>query len=164
MDRLAKLKTALATSCWLGYIPPAPGTVGTLPAVLAYALIAGLAPDAWQTALLVALLLAACALTVWLVPWAEERWGTKDPGSFVMDEVAGFLLTVVLFRVPSIALTAVWAFAATRVFDITKPPPVRQLERLPAGWGVLADDLAASVYAAIALHLLRAWQPGWFGL
>ncbi len=164
MDWRGSLKTALATSFGLGFVPPAPGTLGTAPAVAAYVLVAHLAPEPLHAVILGVLLLAACAGTVWLGPWTEKRWGKKDPGAFVLDEVAGFLLTVLLFRVPSVTHTAIWAFAVTRVFDIAKPPPIRRLERLPAGWGVLVDDLAASVYAAVALHLLLAWQPAWFGL
>ena len=164
MDWRGPLKTALATSFGLGFVPLAPGTVGTAPAVAAYVLVARLAPQPLHAVIVGGLLLAACAGTVWLGPWTEQRWGKKDPGAFVLDEVAGFLLTVLLFRVPSVTHTAIWAFAVTRVFDIAKPPPIRRLERLPAGWGVLVDDLAAAVYAVVALHLLLAWRPAWFGM
>jgi phosphatidylglycerophosphatase A len=81
----------------------------------------------------------------------------------VPDEVAGFLTTVLLWRTDDLLLTIVWAFGLTRVLDILKPPPCRRLERLPGGWGVLADDLCASLYAAAILHV-AAWQwPSVFG-
>jgi phosphatidylglycerophosphatase A len=100
---------------------------------------------------------------VWLGPWAERRWNRKDPQMVVLDEVAGFLTTVLLFspdpdRVSLLALT-VWAFAMTRFFDILKPPPVHLLERLPHGWGILLDDVAASLYAVAALWILYRFCP-----
>jgi len=55
-----------------------------------------------------------------------------------------------------------WAFPVTRILDMIKPPPARRLEHLPAGWGVLADDILDSLYAAGLLHLLRLVRPEWF--
>jgi phosphatidylglycerophosphatase A len=75
----------------------------------------------------------------------------------VTDEVAGFLLTVLLFHDPAQPiLTTLWAFPVTRIIDILKVPPARRLEHLPRGYGVLADDLLGSVYAAAFLYLLWA--------
>jgi phosphatidylglycerophosphatase A len=146
----------------LGYVPFAPGTWGTLPAVGAFLLVRLTIPsEPWQTLALAGLLLAACVASVPLGNWAQTLWGRKDPRRFVLDEVAGFLLTVLLFRRGDKLLPLViWAFALTRAMDILKPPPARQLERLPGGWGILLDDLAASVYAAAALHLLYWLSPG----
>ena len=90
MEWWHSVKSALATSFGLGHVPPGPGTVGTAPAVAAYVLVACFAPESLHGAVLAVLLLAACAGTVWLGPWAEQRWGNKDPGAFVLDEVAGF--------------------------------------------------------------------------
>jgi phosphatidylglycerophosphatase A len=109
-----------------------------------------------------ACLLAVCVLTIVLARWAEAYFGEEDSGKFVTDEVAGFLLTVLLFRTPNVWSSAAWAFVLTRVIDIIKVPPARRLELLPAGWGVLADDLLSSLYAAAILHLLRWQLPGWF--
>jgi len=123
-----------------------------------------LAAPLWLHAWLIALaLLAVCIVTVALSPWAERHWNKKDPGVFVTDEVAGFLMTVLLFRSPSLGLTVLWAFVVTRGVDILKPPPCRRLERLPQGWGILADDLVASVYAAGLLYLAAALLPKAFG-
>jgi phosphatidylglycerophosphatase A len=71
---------------------------------------------------------------------------------------------VLLWRIPGAPLlTVLWAFPITRIIDIAKVPPARRLEKLPRGWGVIADDLLGSLYAAALLHLL-SWQfPGWFG-
>ena len=96
-------------------------------------------------------------------PWAERYFGRKDPQAFVLDEVAGLLFTLLFFRIPHAPLhTLAWAFVFTRVFDIVKLPPAKQLEKLPHGWGVLLDDLASSVYAVLALWLIHWLQPNWF--
>lgn len=97
------------------------------------------------------------ALNLWLGPWAIVKFGDKDPGQFVLDEAAGICLTMLLLPARTswaegINLAA--AFLAFRVFDITKPPPARQLEHLPGAWGILLDDLAAAVYANIVCQIL----------
>jgi phosphatidylglycerophosphatase A len=95
--------------------------------------------------------------------WAETYYLTKDSSIFVTDEVAGFLMTVLLFHLADQpVLTTLWAFPVTRVIDILKVPPARRLEKLPAGWGVLLDDLMGSIYAAGLLHLVRLAMPAWF--
>lgn len=152
----------LMSSFRLGYSPIASGTVGSLPAVLIYVLIWGLAPTDLHTALIGGALLISCVLCVALGPWAERYWGKKDPRQCVLDEWAGFFLTVLLFRVPSLLLTVVWTFLMTRIFDILKPPPANRLQSLPHGWGILVDDLMASLYAAAALHLLAVCFPWLF--
>lgn len=147
----------------LGYVPFAPGTWGTLPAVGAFLLIRLLVPaEPWQSLTLGGLLLAACGGAIPLGNWSQTLWGRKDPRRFVLDEVAGFLLTVLLFRRGGLLPLVVWAFALTRAADIVKPPPARQLEALPGGWGILLDDLAASVYAAVILHVLCWLAPSLF--
>jgi phosphatidylglycerophosphatase A len=107
-------------------------------------------------------LVVTSAATVGLGRWAETFFGEKDSGKFVTDEVAGFLLTVLLFRTPDILVTVLWAFPMTRVIDIVKVPPARQLERIPGGWGVLLDDLLGSLYAALILHVIWSLSPHWF--
>ncbi len=120
---------AVAAVCWRW--PPSAATV----AVLALAL----------------LLVGAPAATT-----AERLQGEEDPRNVVIDEVAGQLLTFVFVAPVSTALAAA-GFVLFRLFDITKPFPIRRLERLPGGWGLLADDLLAGLYAAVALLLLRRW-------
>lgn len=143
-----------------------PGTCGALVGPAIYIPLALVAPrEPLQTALIAVALFAWSAVTVALGGWAETYYNKKDSQAFVTDEVAGFLLTVLLFHLPAQpVLTTLWAFPMTRIIDILKIPPARRLERLPRGWGVLADDLLGSIYAAIALHLLRLAAPGWFSL
>ena len=146
-----RLSFVVATCFGLGCSPVAPGTCGALLGVAVYVGIAEFSSARLHTILIALALLVSCAVTVALAPWAERYWAKKDSGNFVTDEVAGFLLTVL------------WAFPVTRILDILKVPPAKQLERLPAGWGVVADDLMASLYAAIVLHVAAYLFPHLFG-
>ncbi|MBI5251281.1 MAG: phosphatidylglycerophosphatase A, partial [Desulfomonile tiedjei] len=123
------------TSFGLGLSPVAPGSVGSLPGVGIFILIAFLAPRDYHAALIAAALLVFSFLTVVLGSWAEKRWNGIDPRCFVLDEYAGFFLTILIFRVDSVLATAVWGFVITRIADIIKPAPARQLEQIPGGWG-----------------------------
>lgn len=168
-----RLRLIVATCCGLGYSPIFPGTAGALLGVTLYIPI-GLfvADEPLQTVLIALGLLLSCYITIVLAPWAERHFQEKDSGIFVTDEVAGFLLTVLLFRVSmygagniyNVWITIAWAFPVTRVIDIIKVPPAKKLEKLPAGWGVVADDLLGSVYAAGLLHLLAIFVPAAFGI
>jgi phosphatidylglycerophosphatase A len=155
-------KAAVASSFGLGYSPVAPGTVATIiPAGICWALQT-FTPQATSVVGIAVGLALSCILTVGLGEWAERYWGRKDPRRMVLDEWAGYFFTVLFFQAANPLMTLVLAFLATRIFDIIKPPPARQLEKLHAGWGVLLDDLAASVYAVIALHALQwagAFRP-----
>jgi phosphatidylglycerophosphatase A len=81
--------------------------------------------------------------------------GKKDPSFVVIDEVAGQLIA--LIAVPLAWKTFLAGFILFRVFDILKPPPVRQLERLPKGTGIVLDDVAAGIYALVVMQLLLHW-------
>ena len=168
MNRLKERCLVAVASCFgLGYGPVAPGTFGALPGVGIFLAIVHWTPG-WRGAdgtwLLLAALVVVCAATLALSPWAERYWKKKDPGTFVTDEVAGFLATVLLFRRGELVLMTLWAFVVTRGFDIVKIPPARQFERIHGGWGILLDDLCASLYAAGSLHLLAACFPQVLGI
>src|SRR4051812_4995459 len=152
----------IATCFGLGLSPIMPGTCGALIGPAMYIPLALAAPsEPLQTVLIAAALLGWSAITVALGGWAERYYNRKDSQAFVTDEVAGFLLTVLLFHDPAQPIvTTLWAFPATRIIDILKIPPARRLEHLPRGWGVLADDLLGSVYAAVALYVICALLAG----
>ena len=138
----------------LGFLPLVPGTWGSLGGV-AIALL--LPAGSWHLAVGIAVL-AASALTVALGPAAQRAAGREDPQQVVMDEVAGVLVTLAV--VPAMApLQVGFGFLFFRAFDILKPPPARWLERLPGGWGILLDDLAAALYAMAALWALGRVIP-----
>ncbi len=156
---------AMSTGLWTGLVPFAPGTCGTLPGVALHLIAAFLCPPAILKPVLLALFLAACLASLHFAPWAMAHWNTDDPKHFVLDEVAGYLLTVLLFF-PSARLlpTVAWAFFLFRFFDVLKPPPAGWIDRNVKGpRGILLDDLAAAVMAAGSLYLLRL-LGGHFGL
>jgi phosphatidylglycerophosphatase A len=140
---------------------PAPGTWGSLVGLaLAAGLIRSGAEDliAWTT-------LGLALPAVWICAAAERGLGRADPGEVIIDEVVAMPLCFLGWsRLESAAtpwvLFAV-GFALFRLFDITKPFGIGQLQRLPGGWGVMADDLAATLAACASLHALAAL--GWLG-
>lgn len=141
-----RVLVAIATSGGVGYLPKLPGTAGTLVGTALAVLTAG---SPWGQ---VSLLVAVVAFGLWAIPAAQRRFGRNDPREVVVDEVAGALVT--FLGIPLTPAALVTGFVAFRLLDITKPPPIRQLERLPGAWGVMADDLAAGLAAHLALRLL----------
>jgi phosphatidylglycerophosphatase A len=152
-----KLGRFLTTGLGLGYAPFAPGTFGSAGAVAVYALAFWTLPTQWCVFGVMAIVAVFFSVVcVALGPFTEKAFGKKDPGQCTSDEWAG--QAVAMLGLPMIGpgawVTCAVGFGAFRLFDITKPPPVRQLEKLPQGWGVLVDDLAAGVYANIAAQLI----------
>ena len=142
------LSKAIATALGAGYSPIAPGTLGTAVAVpLAWALAS--LPE-WQFAIVV---IGVIALAIVTAERADRAWGTHDSGRIVIDEVAGYLVTVALVDRSS-WIVLLTGFVLFRLLDIVKPPPVRHLERLPGGWGVVLDDVAAGVIGMAVLWAL----------
>jgi phosphatidylglycerophosphatase A len=153
------LRKWIVTFGGAGLSPVAPGTAGSFAAALLIYLLALTTADPLIFNLAIsAVMLASGAACVALGGWTIEYFGRKDPGAMVLDEVAGVCLTM-LFQpaAPTSArrfLTIVAVFVMFRVFDVLKPPPCRQLEKLPLGWGILMDDLMAGVYANVACQVL----------
>ncbi len=142
----------LATAGGAGLVPLLPGTAGSLVAVgLALLMPATL----WPWAPLAGALLATlfCQRIARSFP---QRGKEGDPGWFVLDEVAGQWLALALVP-PRDALTVLVPFVLFRLFDMTKPFPLRRLETLPRGWGIVADDLGAGLYALLLGWPLLAW-------
>jgi phosphatidylglycerophosphatase A len=150
---LGRLKELLATFFYMGYSPVAPGTAGTAGAIV----LAMLIPLSFHYGLACVLVcLAALALGVPLGTWSEERWGKKDPGPFVLDEVAGTFIALLRLDAPKPEVGELMvAFFAFRLFDVAKPPPARRMERLPGGWGIMLDDIIAGLYALLAVIVYR---------
>jgi phosphatidylglycerophosphatase A len=155
-ERADRLATILATWFGCGCAPFAPGTFGSLGA-LAPAIL--LARAGWRPLYFAALAVAALPVAVWSAGRTAKILGKKDPQQVVIDEVIG--QWIALGGAASLHRWPVWvaAFALFRVMDIWKPAPVRQLERLPGGYGIVADDVMAGIYAALVL-----WTAGCFNL
>lgn len=158
----------IAQGFGIGRIPVAPGTFGSILGV-GWFLALMCASNPWVLGLGS---LVGIILSVWLCGFGEKALGAKDPGSVVLDEIAAMpicfffwasLLTCTRGVFPTasdfLAHGRVWltlgTFAAFRLFDVTKPWPVRQSQNLPGGWGVTIDDLLAAVYVNVVACL--AW-------
>lgn len=140
------LARLVASGCGAGFLPRAPGTWGSLLAALAGSAL--LAAGQW---LLGAGAVAAIGAGLWAIPRAG---GEADPGWVVIDEVAGMWLAMLPLAHPTLPGVAA-AFALFRLFDIWKPGPVGRLDRVPGRVGVMADDVAAGLFAAAGVWALQ---------
>lgn len=139
----------IANACGLGRLPLAPGTWGSLGGLAVLAPLRLYFPLAFAGTLAV---LAGAG--IWAAGRAARILRRRDPGEVVVDEILGMGLTIAATRSPTpVSLLA--AFLLFRLFDILKPPPLRRLERLPGGIGIVADDVGAAVWAGAFLWLLR---------
>lgn len=147
-----KTLAVVGASLGPGLSPFAPGTFGTLPAVLLHWCVAYFAPTSLFTPFIIAALVVSCVLSLALAPASMRHWGTEDPGKFTLDEVAGYLLTVLLAPSFGVYVDMAAIFLLFRLFDIAKPFPVRWAdERFKGPVGILLDDLFAGCYAALVL-------------
>lgn len=151
----------LFTSCFgLGYLPVAPGTAGSLPPVIIFALLYTFGtPPIIVIIIMAVLAMAGSVACIKFAPEVIAATGQTDPPEVVVDEFTGQAVTflaggfLVSATTPAAPLWAVvlLGFLLFRLFDIVKPWPTRRLEKLPGGWGILADDLLAGAYAAVFL-------------
>jgi phosphatidylglycerophosphatase A len=142
-------KLALILSSWFGagMIPVVPGTFGTLAAIPLAMAFAYLEPMAGTVALFFFILLA-----IWASDKSSRALENKDPAEVVIDEVAGLLLT--LFLLPATGFNLCLGFILFRLFDILKPYPIRRLEKVGGGAGIVLDDLLAGIYANLCIRLV----------
>ena len=149
--------TLVATFFGAGRLKPGPGTWGSVATVIVWALISSRIPPEARTW---ATIIAAALVTLIGIPAATQvarASGVKDPQFVVIDEVAGQLIT--LIAVPLAWKTFLAGLILFRAFDILKPPPIRWLERLPEGTGIVVDDVGAGLYALAVMHLLLRFVP-----
>ena len=138
----------LATGFGVGYSRIAPGTLGTLIAIPNYYFLSGIPSPLYEITLI-----GFFFLSVWISENAEIFFGKKDDQRIVIDEIVGFLIT--MLWVPKTIHFILIGFFLFRFFDILKPFPIRRLEkRLKGGYGVVLDDVMAGVYSSIVLHLI----------
>jgi phosphatidylglycerophosphatase A len=167
---------ALAFATWgVGYIPGAPGTFGSIVGVGIYLLVQwasvqvfalasarGWSLESLESFRLTFMLLLIAALTligIWAASRTEKLLERKDPGVVVVDEVAGQLIAFLFLPLNAAWWAIIAGFIAFRLFDIWKPYPIRRLESLESGLGIMADDVLAGVYAAILMSLLVSIYP-----
>lgn len=137
----------VATGLYVGYAPVAPGTAGSVLGVLLYWLI----PKSESLYFAIVILLLFFVGT-WAASYVEKTTKIKDNQVIVIDEIVGVLITLFCFD-KNLKWLAIGCILF-RLFDIVKPYPANVVERLPSGWGVMADDVVAGIYSAICLRLL----------
>lgn len=148
MKNSSKFFVGLATGGYIGLIPFAPGTFGSLPGILLFYFMSSMS-------LLPAfsLLAAFILFSIWIAGKGEKLLGAKDPGCIVIDEIAG--MGVTFFAIPFNIYLAVLGFLVFRFFDILKPFPISYLEkRFTGGLGVVIDDVAAGIISNIVLQAI----------
>lgn len=153
---MTRLAVFIATAGYCGYFPVAPGTAGSAAGLLVYLLVS-LAGSAIVEVAAIALIFAAGA---WAATHAERYFGGIDPGPVVIDEVLGMLITLALIPAGWAAMLA--GFVLFRLFDVIKPFPADRLETFHGGFGIMADDAMAGVYANLVLRGLIWLLPDWF--
>jgi phosphatidylglycerophosphatase A len=143
----------IATAFGSGYAPLAPGTAGSAVGLLLFWPLADLGA-AWQ----VGMTLALFGVGAFAAGRVAREVEAKDPGLVVVNEVVGMWVT--LTGMPLGPMTVALGFLLFRAADVVKPWPARDLERLPGGWGIMADDVAAGVYAQVLLRVaVLIWPP-----
>ncbi len=158
VERMARVTAAplwatlAATFFGAGRLRPGPGTWGSAAAILAWAVLSRWIPAQAQCVVLAGLALLAIVAGIPAATRFARALQLKDPQTVVIDEVAGQWITLLV--APVSWKTLLLGFILFRAFDILKPPPVRQLERLPEGTGIVMDDVAAGLYALLVMQLV----------
>ncbi len=152
MTRAPRWATLVATFFGVGLLRPGPGSWGSAATVALWWLVArGISPG-WQPWAAVALAALAVVVGIPAATQVSRASGLKDPQFVVIDEVAGQLIT--LIAAPVAWKSLVLGFILFRGFDIVKPPPVRQLEHLSEGFGIVLDDVGAGLYALVVMQVV----------
>jgi phosphatidylglycerophosphatase A len=144
--------TLVATFFAIGYMRPGPGSWASAATTLLWFALGSFIPGSWRANFCTALAAVVVLIGIPAATRVARATGIEDPQFVVIDEVAGQLIT--LIGVPLSWKSLLAGFILFRVFDTIKPPPVRQLERIPDGAGIVLDDVAAGIGALIIMHLL----------
>ena len=156
------IRRALLTVFGLGQLRPAPGTWGSAASViLCLGVVWSDAPAVIVNTTLCVVAIFFSGVCIALGRWSETHFGQEDPPQVVADEAAGQAIALLVLPWHAASGGAAWnlalaggAFVAFRFFDILKPPPIRQVQRAPAGWGILLDDLLAGLAALAVVQLV----------
>ncbi len=155
----------IATGFGVGYVPVLPGTVGSGVGLLLFLLLRDL-PGLF----LIFFVVVFFMIGFWASERCEGDLNQRDPSCIVVDEIHAMLWLLLCLppSVTSAAVSVAWrwwvaAFCLFRIFDIAKPPPIRQMEHLPGGWGIMIDDGVAAAYALAILWGVYLFPPAWGG-
>jgi phosphatidylglycerophosphatase A len=136
----------IATGFFSGYSPVVPGTAGSLAGLALYAI-----PGIETPIIFLVATVAAFFIGTYASARMEHCYG-NDPSIVVVDEIVGMWIS--LFFLPKSIVIATLAFLAFRFYDIVKPPPARQMEKIPGGWGIMLDDVFAGIYANVSIRVI----------
>ncbi len=151
---MSNIKKIFLTAFYSGYSPVAPGTCGTIVAALLYVLsykLFGSTNYSFNIAIMIFVLVLMYP-SVKLSTESERIFGKKDPEQVVIDEVLGYLVTVMFF--PFSWYVVIFGFVLFRIFDILKPYPIGGLQNLAGGLGIIIDEIVAGLYAAVSLFII----------
>lgn len=140
----------LSTLGFVGYSPLAPGTVGTLLSIIPYFFLSKLGPVYYILSVILIII-----LSIIVSSFSIEIFESQDPKQVVADELCGYLVT--MFLVSPSLLNILLGFVLFRFFDIIKPLPIRKIEQLPGGFGIVLDDVAAGIYSCIVIHIILSF-------
>lgn len=143
---MRQLAHIIGSTFGIGFIPVAPGTAASIITVAIVWFLPTFLPSLWLI-----VLPAVFFIGVWAATMCEQEWG-PDPGRVVWDEVFGMIIAVL--AVPKHWLFYATAFTLFRIFDIIKPFPIYQSQKLPGGWGIMVDDVIAGLYANLLCQVL----------
>lgn len=143
--------TMLATGLGIGYSPFAPGTMGTLLSIPIYYYLSEIPTPLYEMTLV-----SFFFLSVWVSEKAGGLFGKKDDPRIVIDEMMGFFIT--MHWIPKTPPFIIAGFILFRVFDILKPFPIRRLEKVRGGFGVVLDDVMAGIFSNLILHLIMIFH------
>ena len=153
------MKEAFVSFFFLGKIPVAPGTFGSLGSlILAYFIVDNFSEFSGYLILGLGAIMYYIGLQI--APWCEEKYG-KDPGIYVMDEVIGYLIPIGFLIIFGVKITTniwIFSFIAFRIFDILKIWPAKDLEKMEGGHGILLDDVAAGFQTLILVLLFHQFH------
>ncbi|MCK9243999.1 MAG: phosphatidylglycerophosphatase A [Candidatus Marinimicrobia bacterium] len=151
MDAKRLIYRVIATFGFVGYLPLAPGTWGTAAGLLVWFILP------WHSFWFNLILVAVTFFTgIFASEYIEKRIGEIDPPYIVIDEVVGIWLTMTIIprlKFPEDLVMIIITFAVFRFFDITKFKPLRKLEMIGGGFGIMADDILAGIFTAIIINL-----------
>lgn len=162
-ETLNKFKILIGSAFGLGLLPIAPGSFGALLGLGIHLAAAYWLPEEYVWGGLI----VGLVLTIWanhvLTPWAQAEYSCSDPGNFVLDEVAGYLLVPMVYGDVMSFKAACIGFFLFRVFDVIKLPGARWIDRnWHNSWGIVLDDLVSAIYAGLCMQLIDRWAP--FGM
>lgn len=151
----------ISSGLGLGLSPILPGSCGALIGVGVHGVTVSLLPADFRLPVLILFFISVCLVNDILTPWAQTYWKHSDPGHFILDEIAGYMMIPILFHHGVFWRVALLGFVLFRIFDIYKLiPPAKYIDRnFKNSWGILLDDIVSGAYAALCIYIVYWIKP-----